>query len=280
MKHSSRPPRGAGRSRPSSSSRAQATRAGGFSPHMRPERDKARWVVGIHSCEETLKVRPKKVRELWLRDDLASNAALRQIAETAERFRTPVRMKSLAQLDAVGSGHQGVALAVEESPEWLAQDLKSIEKCLVIILDGIEDPHNLGSILRTAWLVGADAIIIPADRAVGVTPAVCKVASGGAEHVPVETRASLTAEINDLQDAGFWIYGLSEKGKSRPWDLKLPQKVAWVIGSENTGLRITTERACDDLVRIPQATTGSSYNAAIAAAMALAETVRQLGKPE
>ncbi len=248
---------------------------------INPHRDGARWVVGIHSCEETLIVRPKKIREVWLREDYLSSESLRHIADRAAKNKVLVHKKSAGQLDMIGSGNQGVALAALSSPEldWSGLS-KDDAKHIVLILDGLEDPHNLGSILRTAWLVGAKAILIPEDRAVGLTPTVCKIASGGAEHVPVEQHTNLASIMQKLKDSGFWIYGLSEKGKRKPWEFELPSKVAWVVGNEGSGLRITTERACDELVRIPQVESGSSYNASIALAMALTETCRQLGQPD
>ncbi len=243
------------------------------------QRDSARWVVGIHSCTEALKVRPKGVREIWLRSDWTSSQALRELQAVASDSRIAIREKTPGQLDAVGSGHQGVAVAMNQSPQVDWEKLKLAETSLVLILDGIEDPHNLGAMLRTAWLAGADAIFTPTDRAVGLTPAVCKVASGGAEHVPVEAETNIGTLISKLKETGFWVYGLSEAGRNRPWDLKLAGKIAWVIGSEAGGIRTATERACDELVRLPQASTGSSYNASIACAMALSETCRQIGKP-
>lgn len=254
--------------------------AGPGAREINPLRDGNRWVVGIHSCEETLKIRPRSIKELWLRADYHDSETLRAIADRAERARLQIKTKTAGQLDQIGSGHQGIALSTSEDPEldW-STFATDDEKHIVLILDGLEDPHNLGSILRTAWLVNAKAILIPEDRAVGLTPAVCKIASGGAEHVPVEAHANLASAMQKLKDAGFWIYGLSEKGERKPWEFKLPNKVAWVVGNEATGLRITTERACDELVRIPQVDSGSSYNASIALAMALTETCRQLEQP-
>lgn len=243
-------------------------------------RDKARWVVGLHSCDEAIKVRPRAIRELWLRDDWQNSQQLREIQERAHAAKIAIREKTLSQLDQVGSGHQGLALACLENPEVDWQNLKTSDSAIVLILDGIEDPHNLGSMLRTGWLAGVDAILIPSDRAVGLTPAACKVASGGAEYLPIEEVSNLASSMADLKEMGFWIYGLAEGGKRKPWEFELPKKVAWVIGSEGSGIRKSTERACDELVRLPQVKTGSSYNAAIACAMALAETARQLGKPE
>lgn len=245
----------------------------------RRERDEARWVIGIHSCEEVLRVRPKAIREVWLRDGYMDSASLREIAEAAQRARITVQTKAVGLLDRMGSGNQGVAIAVMESPTIDWEDLKSRESAILIFLDGIEDPHNLGSVLRTAWLTNVAGVIIPADRAVGLTPTVCKIASGGAEHVPVEAVANLSSQLEELKELGFWSYGLSEKGKRVPWDFKLTGKIAWVVGSEGSGLRVPTERACDELVRIPQVASGSSYNASIALSMALMETVRQLGEP-
>jgi 23S rRNA (guanosine2251-2'-O)-methyltransferase len=275
-KHSPKPAQGKLAPRNSHGQRVQAG-----AKEVNPLRDGARWVVGIHSCEETLKVRPKQVREIWVREDYLSSESLRSLADHAAKHRIPVQKKSTGQLDQIGSGHQGVAIAALKDPElnWSIFE-KEDAKHIVLILDGLEDPHNLGSILRTAWLTNVKAIFIPEDRAVGLTPTVCKIASGGAEHVPVEQHANLASTMQKLKDAGFWIYGLSEKGKRKPWDFELPQKVAWVVGNEGSGLRITTERACDELVRIPQVDSGSSYNASIALAMALTETCRQLGQPD
>jgi len=272
--------RGSGGARGPGRGGSQQTSPAGRRPRQdRPAPDKARWVVGLHSCEEALKVRAKAVRELWLREGWESSQPLRALEERARAARVTVRAKAVGQLDHVGSGHQGVALACLDTPEVDWEKLKHAETALVLLLDGIEDPHNLGSILRTAWLMGVSAIFTPADRAVGLTPAACKVACGGAEHVAVESAPNLASVMADLKQSGFWIYGLAEGGTRHPWDFQLAKKTAWVIGAEGAGIRKPVERACDELVRLPQVESGSSYNAAIACAMALAETCRQFGHP-
>jgi 23S rRNA (guanosine2251-2'-O)-methyltransferase len=238
-----------------------------------------RWVIGIHAVEEAMRIRPKSIIEFWLKNDFVTNHALKLIADDAEAKRLRVQLKSPGQLDQVGPGHQGIAAKISETPKFDWTQLDEKTTCLVVILDGLEDPQNLGAILRTSWLSGVTAILIPEARAASLTPTVCKVASGGAEHVPVESVSNLANSIKLLKDKGFWIYGLSEKGTKKPWDLKLSGKVAWVVGSESGGMRITTERVCDELVRLPQISSGSSYNAAIAAGMALGETCRQFGEP-
>ncbi|MCM2282234.1 MAG: RNA methyltransferase [Bdellovibrionaceae bacterium] len=258
------------------SSRPLATKggkAGGFNP-------KGRWVIGMHACMEAIRVRPHAIADVFVRVDWSSSESHRELVDRLADVGIGIQTCSMEQLAHLGSGHQGVALRLTEEPnlDWAA--LAKPGQQLILILDGIEDPHNLGSILRTAWLTGVKGVLIPEDRAVGLTPTVCKIASGGAEHVAVESHTSFGSVFQQLKDIGFWIYGLAESGKSRPYDLKLPEKVAWVIGSEGRGLRISTERLCDELVRLPQVSSGSSYNASIAAAMALAETCRQFGKPE
>jgi 23S rRNA (guanosine2251-2'-O)-methyltransferase len=238
-----------------------------------------RWVIGIHSCTETIKTRPEAIQEVLFRSDWENSEAHRKMADLLKLMDLDIKPTPLDSLNPLGSGHQGAALRVTANPEVNWKKLEAPGKQLVLILDGIEDPHNLGSMLRTAWLAGASAIFIPEDRAVGLTPTVCKIASGGAEHVAVEAHTNFAPVVKQLKDAGFWLYGLAEAGKALPWELKLPDKVAWVVGSEGSGMRITTERLCDELVRLPQVESGSSYNASIAAAMALMETCRQLGSP-
>src|SRR5262249_34548978 len=140
-----------------------------------------------------------------------------------------VRSQPQGVLDKLASGHQGAALAATESPTLDLEKLQAMSSAIVLILDGIEDPQNLGSILRTAWLTGVSAIFVPGDRAVGLTPTACKIASGGAEHVPVETVTNIPSEMARLKELGFWLFGLSEKSERKPWDFKLEGKIAWVL---------------------------------------------------
>lgn len=239
-----------------------------------------RWVIGIHACMEAVKTRPHAIESVFFRPDWAHSESHREMSELLTNMEIEVQTRTMEQLTTLGSGHQGTAIRLSEDPELDWVQLATPGHAIILILDGIEDPHNLGSMLRTAWLTGVSGILIPEDRAVGLTPTVCKIASGGAEHVAVEAHTNFGPALQRLKGIGFWIYGLAEGGTARPYDLKLPEKVAWVIGSEGKGLRVSTERICDELVRLPQVQSGSSYNASIAAAMALAETCRQFGKPE
>jgi 23S rRNA (guanosine2251-2'-O)-methyltransferase len=164
---------------------------------------------------------------------------------------------------------------VNDAPEVEWETLKTKPQVMVVALDGVEDPHNVGAILRTAWLMRAEALFVPESRAAHLTPSAVKVASGGAEHIPVHVEANLPSLLQSLKDMGFWIYGLSHKGERSFWQMEYPEKVAWVIGSESKGLRTPVERACDELVSIPQASAAASYNASVAAAIAMTETQRQ-----
>lgn len=262
-------------------------RSGGQHPsrtggHHRPQEHKSeipkgRVVVGIHAVTELLKVRPRGVSQLWLRDKYIDHPDLNELFETAKRQKVRVELKNPAILDRIIASHQGILAFTEEQPEldWAA--LEKAETATLIALDEVEDPHNLGAIMRTAWLLGARGILIPEHRSAYLTPAVSKVAQGAAEHLPVEADNALPERLKRLKDHGFWILGLSHKATQNLFALDIPKKVVWVLGSESSGLRKSVEGACDDLISIPQSEASASYNVSVAAAMALSETFRQRG---
>jgi 23S rRNA (guanosine2251-2'-O)-methyltransferase len=234
-----------------------------------------RVVIGTHAINEALRVRPKAVKGMWLRQGYEASGDLRDMYDLALKGKVKVDLKAESVIDKFGPSHQGAALFLDKAPTLDLKSLASAEKSIVLILDGIEDPHNLGAILRTSWLVGGHGVIIPEDRAVGLTPTVHKVACGGAEHVPVEETTNFAKYAEQFKEMGYWIYGLSPRGKRSIFELELPEKVVWAIGSEDKGMRVTTERLCDELVYIPQESDSASYNASVATAMALTETLRQ-----
>lgn len=229
-------------------------------------------VVGHHAMKEAFHVRPQSLRELWLKQGWESSQDLREYEKWAREKKMKIHVKSPSFLDRICQTHQGAVLLKEGRPSW---GETPAERSVFLMLDGIEDPHNLGAILRTSWLMKVDGVMIPEDRAVGLTPTVHKVACGGVEHVPVESQVNFSAAVEELKQKGFWVFGLSHKAKKTIFDLKIPERVLWAIGSEDKGLRSTTERLCDELVSIPQATDAASYNASVATAIALTETVRQ-----
>lgn len=239
---------------------------------------KIRKVIGLHAVRECFKIRPKQIKKMILRQSWKNNDALVEFHALAQKFKIPVQELSPNKLDLIAPSHQGILIEVQGGPELEWNELKSRDQVTLLALDGIEDPHNLGAIIRTAWLLEVDAILLPNDRAVGLTPTVAKVASGGVEHLPIINFSNLINPLLELQKDGFWVYGLAEGGDKNIWNLDLPKKIVWVVGSEDNGLKHTIKKHCDELVLIPQADTGSSYNASVAAAIVLAETKRQSSK--
>jgi 23S rRNA (guanosine2251-2'-O)-methyltransferase len=234
-----------------------------------------RTVIGLHACAEVLKVRPKAIREVWLRGDHERVAALKPWLQFSQRQRVLLKVQSAKTLDALGSGHQGLAVIVDGGPELDWSALKTAPKAIIVALDQVEDPHNVGALLRTAWLVGAHGLLVPDRRSAHMTATVAKVASGGAEHVPLEVVDNLAQALTDLKDSGFWIFGLAHDADQNLWQMRLPDKVVWVLGSEEAGMRSTTEKQCDERVQLFQTESTASYNVAVAGGMALSETLRQ-----
>lgn len=259
--------------RNSPSARQGSSRAPARSEHSIPR--EWRVVIGTHAINEALRVRPKQVKGLWLRQGWEHSGDLRELHEVAQKLKIKPDVKPDGAIEKFGPSQQGAALLVEGAPEFDLRGLEKFDKSTILMLDGIEDPHNLGAIMRTSWLVGAHGVLIPEDRAVGLTPTVHKVACGGVEHVPLEATTNFAKYAEELKKQGYWIFGLSPRGERSIFELNLPDKVVWAIGAEDKGLRVTTERICDELAFIPQASSSASYNASVATAMALSETLRQ-----
>lgn len=237
--------------------------------------DKLRPVMGNHAIRELLSVRSKSVRQAWLVGNWSSNQDLREIQKILTDKKIPIEIKNPALLEKYGRSHQGALLFADTLPEFDLNKLKDQKISKVLVLDGIEDPHNLGAVLRTAWLLGVQALLVPQDRAVGLTATVHKIACGGAEHVPVLTYANFSQPLEQLKEMDFWVFGLSHKASTSLTKWKCPEKVVWCVGAEDKGLRTTTEKLCDDLVSIPQLSASASYNASVAVAIALSESFRQ-----
>lgn len=247
--------------------KSRPSKAGSFQHH--------RIVIGIHAVMEALRVNPSWAKELLVKEGFDSHPQGKEILQEAKRHKLALKSASPKQLDQLGSGHQGVALGMGQSPQL---DEGVLEKTpgVCLALDQVSDPHNLGAVLRTAWLMRASAVFTPEDRAVSLTPTVSKVAQGGVEHVPVVPVSPMDQELKRLKDKGFWVFGLSHKATRSIYELELPEKVVWVLGAEGAGLRKPIERACDELISIPQLEANASFNVSVAAALALGETYRQL----
>jgi 23S rRNA (guanosine2251-2'-O)-methyltransferase len=221
--------------------------------------------------------RVRSIRLAEQRDDPRARA----IEELARRHQRPVErvdMHSLRQqLGEVA--HQGVAAEITPLPPWgedeLLAALQVARTPLLLGLDGVQDPHNLGACLRTADACGALAVIVPRDRAVQLTPTVRKVAAGAAETTPVVAVTNLVRTLKLLKEAGFWIVGADAAAEmpARAVDLRGP--IVLVLGAEGTGLRHLTRQNCDYLVSLPQRGAVESLNVSVAAAMLLYEALRQ-----
>ena len=234
-----------------------------------------RMIAGTHAIRECLNVRPDSIKMAIFDRNWNSQGDLREIYEVIKAKRITIEERSSGELEKVCYSHQGCVIYSSYIPHFDVHEQTWSHNSLIVALDGVEDPHNLGAVLRTSWLTSAAGLIIPSDRAVGLTATVHKVACGGVEHVPVLTTQNFAEAFKPLKEAGFWVFGLSHKAKKTIYDLKMPEKVIWVLGAEDKGMRITTERACDELVSLPQVSADASYNVSVAAGMALAETKRQ-----
>jgi len=226
---------------------------------------------------------PERVAAVCIAEQ-RDDARVRAIEELARRQQRPVERidaQSLKRLvgDVV---HQGVAAQITPLPPWsedeLLAALSTATAPLLLALDGVQDPHNLGACLRTADACGALAVIVPRDRAAQVTPAVRKVAAGAAEVTPVVAVTNLSRSLKLLKDAGLWVVGADAAAESHADSVDLKGPVVLVLGAEGTGLRQLTRQNCDFLVRLPQLGAVESLNVSVAAGMLLYEAARQRGR--
>jgi 23S rRNA (guanosine2251-2'-O)-methyltransferase len=214
----------------------------------------------------------------------AGGTRLQEIIDLARERSVPVRFEPREALDRASNGaaHQGVVAfgAVHDYAE-LEQVLPGAQ--LLVVLDGVEDPHNLGAIVRTAHAAGAAAVIVPERRAAGLTETVAKAAAGAIEHLPVVRVANVNQTLEELKRRGFWIYGLDERGAELYSAVPYTRPTAFVLGGEGQGLHQLVKKHCDVIVRIPMAGAISSLNVSVAAGIALFEWQRQAAgqkKPE
>ena len=237
-------------------------------------------IYGVHAVRIMLERHPERVHSVHIaqqRDD----PRVRAIDELARRHQRPVqRVDARALKQLLGDvAHQGVAADITPLPPWSEDELLvALQKAsapLLLALDGVQDPHNLGACLRSADACGALAVIVPRDRAAQVTPTVRKVAVGAAETTPVVAVTNLVRTLRLLKQAGLWVIGADAAGDRSAHQADLLGPVVLVLGAEGTGLRHLTRQTCDFLVRLPQLGAVESLNVSVAAGMLLYEAVRQ-----
>jgi 23S rRNA (guanosine2251-2'-O)-methyltransferase len=229
---------------------------------------------GVHPVREALRAGRPLDRILIAKG--AGGPRIQEIVDLAKRSRVTVRFEERAALDrASGSqSHQGV-VALGSPTRYAAFDEITSHANLLVVLDGVEDPHNLGAIIRTANAAGAGAVIIPERRAAGLTDTVAKSAAGALEYVPVVRTANISRSLETLKKEGFWIYGLDERG-AEPYDkVDYADKAVIVLGGEGKGLHQLVREHCDVIVSIPMAGTIPSLNVSVAAGIVLFEYKRK-----
>jgi 23S rRNA (guanosine2251-2'-O)-methyltransferase len=243
------------------------------------------FVGGLHAVRHFLELAPDRALVLFLARE-GGGAEFDTILHLAEQAGVAVERTGAKALDERVPGviHQGVVLKAREAAPLDENDLErlvrdSVGPALVLVLDGVEDPHNLGAVLRSADAAGATAVVTLKDRAAPLTPVARKVASGAAEHMPLITVTNLARCLKRLQDLGVWTVGLDDAAPKSLFETDLTMSVALVLGAEGAGLRRLTREHCDYLASLPMSGVVESLNVSVTAGVCLYEAVRQRRLP-
>jgi 23S rRNA (guanosine2251-2'-O)-methyltransferase len=243
-------------------------------------RKKEEWIVGWHAVESLLETDFSRIVTLFI-DEERHDARATALLKSADQQSLTIQKVSRKTLDKLTTHatHQGIAArckvtsAIHE--EWLYETLQHIENPLILILDNVQDPHNLGACLRSADAAGACAVAIPQDRAVGLTPTVRKIACGAAETTPLVQVTNLARCLRTLQELGVFLIGFAGEAEKSLYQTNLQGKIALILGAEDKGLRRLTREHCDVLVKIPMFGHVESLNVSVATGICLFEAVRQ-----
>ena len=236
-------------------------------------------LTGFHAVTSRLRQRPETVHEIYV-DAERNDGRVKDLRELAKRLNVRVIPVDTKRLDGMSGGvrHQGVVAQAQpiDMPQFIEDALEGLEEPpLLLILDGVQDPHNLGACLRVADGAGAHAVIAPKDRSVGLTTAAIKVASGAAESVPYIVVTNLARTMRDLKDKGIWLVGADDTAKESLYKAKLDGALGLVLGAEGEGLRRLTKESCDLLVSIPMMGSVASLNVSVASGICLYEARRR-----
>ncbi|HYM10987.1 MAG TPA: 23S rRNA (guanosine(2251)-2'-O)-methyltransferase RlmB [Bryobacterales bacterium] len=236
-------------------------------------------LIGVHAVAEALQAGRAIEHVLVARG--AGNARLQQIIDHCRRDGVPLRFEPRAALDraAQSSAHQGVVAFAAAHRYRELEDVVPPGSALLVLLDGVEDPHNLGAIIRTAYAAGAGAVVIPERRAAGLTETVAKAAAGALEYLPVARVPNLNRALEFLKEKEYWIFGLDERAERSYDQADYRGRAAIVLGGEGKGLHQQVARHCDFLVKIPVAGRIASLNVSVAAGIVLFEALQQRRSP-
>ena len=244
---------------------------------------KADLLVGIHSVASALKQFPGQVHSLYVSKQ-CQNKRVFELVDIARTSGIPVETLDREELEKKCEQERSQDIIARFSPSNLFVEkdlgalLDSIEgDPLLLILDGVQDPHNLGACLRTASAAGVHAVILPKDRSAGVTPVVRRAAAGAAEIIPIVSVTNIARTIKMLKQRGIWLYGTDEEAPTSIYQASLTGPMALVLGSEGSGMRRLTAESCDFLNRIPMVGSVSSLNVSVATGVCLFEICRQRG---
>ena len=236
-------------------------------------------LIGFHAVTARLRQKPDTVTEIYV-DAARSDARAKDLRALAKNHGIRLIPVDAKRLDGMSGGarHQGVVAQAQpiDMPQFIEDALEGLdEPPLLLILDGVQDPHNLGACLRVADGAGAHAVIAPKDRSVGLTTAAIKVASGAAESVPYIVVTNLARTMRDLKDRGIWLIGADDGAKESLYKAKLDGAMGMVLGAEGEGLRRLTRESCDLLVSIPMMGSVESLNVSVASGICLYEARRR-----
>jgi len=236
-------------------------------------------LTGFHAVTSRLRQRPETIREIYV-DAVRSDARAKDLKRAASAANVRVIPVDAKRLDGMAGGtrHQGVVAQADplKMPQFIDDVLEGLsEPPLLLVLDGVQDPHNLGACLRVADGAGAHAVIAPKDRSVGLTTAAIKVSSGASESVPYIVVTNLARTMRDLKERGVWLIGADDAAPQSIYQAKLEGPLGLVLGAEGEGLRRLTRDSCDGLVSIPMFGSVESLNVSVASGICLYEVRRR-----
>lgn len=238
------------------------------------------FVFGWHAVDAVLKKEPERLQQVWIQQG-RQDRRVKQITEGLDQLGVRWQVVHRKELDArVAGAHQGVVAQVTESREWSEDDLYAMlaarsQPPLLLILDGVTDPHNLGACMRTADAAGVAAVIVPKDKSATLNPTARKVACGAAETVPFVRVTNLARCLRTLQEQGVWLIGTAGEAQATLYQADFNGPVGLVMGAEGKGMRRLTRDHCDHLIKIPMQGLVDSLNVSVATGVCLYEAVRQ-----
>ena len=241
-------------------------------------------LFGLHAVQAALDYSPEKITQVWV-DHQRQDVRLKELQNQLNSLNIKTETADKKRLDKFSDGknHQGIVAEIQlpdvHSEEELKHKIQNLtEMPFFLVLDHVQDPHNLGACLRTADAAGVHGIIVTKDNATGITPTVCKVASGAAETVPVYQVTNLARTLRWMKEQNIWIIGSTGEAQQTIFNTDLKMPLALVMGAEGTGMRHLTQQHCDILVKIPMVGQVESLNVSVAAAVMIYEVLRQKGE--